>query len=67
MLHEPSAGTSVEHAYLGKNVRVIVLLTFKLDSVKKQRHLKIYSLEFDEVWQKSCQHTYHTSVTENLY
>ena len=37
ILCEPSSTpTSVEHAYLRKNVRALMLLTFKLDSVKKQ-------------------------------
>ena len=35
---------SVKHAYLGKNVRALVLLTF-IDNVKKRRNLKICSLE----------------------
>ena len=35
---------TVTHAYLGKNVRALVLFTF-IDHVKKRRNLKVYSLE----------------------
>ena len=50
---DPSACTSVDHAYLGENVRAFFLLTF-IDNVKKRRYLNIYSLEFNEICQNSC-------------
>lgn len=37
----------------GSNVRTLVLLTFKGD-VNRQHDHKIYSLKFDEIWQKPC-------------
>ena len=39
---------SVDHAYLGSNVRALVLLTF-IGYVSKQQYLKIYSLKFHAI------------------
>ena len=39
---------SVDHAYLGSNVRALVLLTF-IGYVNKQQYLKIYSLKFHAI------------------
>ena len=37
------------------------MLTF-LGHINKRQYLKIYSLKFDEIWQKSCSYTF--SVNE---
>ena len=51
------AGANVEHAYLGSNVGVLVLLTALIGNLKKQQYpgahllqyFKILSLKFDEM------------------
>ena len=58
------AGANVEHAYLGSNEGVLVLLTALIGNGKKQQDLKIFSLKFDEMWRKSL--SYRTSVNEIL-
>ena len=55
-----SLWTSVS-AYVGSNLRALVLLTFILGDVNRRQYHKIYSLKFDEIWQK-----YRTSVNESL-
>ena len=54
---DPSARTSVEHAYLGKHVRALILLTF-IDNVKKRRYLKIRiqnRIDFAKTWSSTCE------------
>lgn len=48
-------------AYVGSNLRALVLLTFIPGDVNRRQYHKIYSLKFDEIWQK-----YRTSVNESL-
>ena len=55
MSRDPRARISVEHGYLGKKVRALILLTL-IDNVKKRRYLKIRTKTFDEIWQNSCQY-----------
>ena len=44
-----------------QSVRALVLLTFIPGEVNRRQYHKIYSLKFDEIWQK-----YRTSVNESL-
>ena len=58
-----SERSSVAHAYLANNVWALILLIFK-GNVNKRQYPKIYSLEFDEIFQNS--YYYRTSINENL-
>ena len=54
-----SARSSVAHAYVANNGGALILLTF-IGNVNKRQYPKIYSLEFDEIFQNS--YYYRTSI-----
>lgn len=55
------ARSTVEHAYIGSNVRALVLLTFTGNINYSYKYLKIYSSKFNEIWQNFALHSMKAS------